>query len=45
MSQAAANARDEAQGASVLRFAVVTTVTVTDEDKQRLASGGFYDHS
>ncbi|SOD72929.1 hypothetical protein SAMN05892883_2243 [Jatrophihabitans sp. GAS493] len=36
-SAAAANARDEARGASVLRFAVVTTITVTDEDQLRRA--------
>jgi hypothetical protein len=31
-SQAAANARDEARGASVTRFAIVTTLTVTESD-------------
>lgn len=36
-SQAAANARDEARGAAVLRFAVITTITVTDEDQLRRA--------
>jgi hypothetical protein len=36
-SQAEANARDEARGASVTRFAVVTTVTVTDETQLRRA--------
>lgn len=36
-SAAAANARDEARGASVLRFAVITTVTVTDEEQLRRA--------
>lgn len=35
--QAEANARDEARGASVTRFAVITTVTVTDEDELRRA--------
>lgn len=33
VSAAAANARDEARGASVLRFAVITTVTVTDAEQ------------
>lgn len=36
-SQARANARDEARGASVTRFAVVTTVTVTDQAQLRRA--------
>ena len=36
-TQAAANARDEARGASVLRFAVITTITVTDEELLRRA--------
>jgi hypothetical protein len=36
-TQAEANARDEARGASVLRFAVITTVTVTDEEQLRRA--------
>jgi hypothetical protein len=36
-TQAAANARDEARGAAVLRFAVITTITVTDEEHLRRA--------
>jgi peptidoglycan DL-endopeptidase CwlO len=36
-TQAAANARDEARGAAVLRFAVITTITVTDEEQLRRA--------
>jgi hypothetical protein len=36
-TQAAANAADEARGASVLRFAVITTVTVTDPEQLRRA--------
>lgn len=36
-TQAESNARDEARGASVLRFAVITTVTVTDEEQLRRA--------
>ncbi len=35
--QAEANARDEARGASVERFAVITTITVTDEEQLRRA--------
>ncbi len=35
--QAAANAADEARGAAVLRFGVVVTVTVTDEEQLRRA--------
>jgi hypothetical protein len=35
--QAEANARDEARGASVERFAVITTITVTDEAQLRRA--------
>lgn len=36
--QAKANARDEARGASVERFAVITTITVTDEEQLRRAT-------
>ncbi len=36
-TQAAANARDEARGAAVLQFAVITTITVTDEEQLRRA--------
>jgi hypothetical protein len=36
-TQAAANAQDEARGAAVTRFAVITTATVTDSDELRRA--------